>query len=215
MKHRRVLLLFAKPPVQGRVKTRLNGKFGIENATMIHEQLLYSTARLINRCDFLSPQLWAGFDPEHSSFKNSLFTGWPVYLQHEGDLGLRMASASAEALGFHQSVVIVGSDCPALTEQYIEQAFTALEQGHEVVLGPAEDGGYVLVGLRRAIPEMFSNIDWGTDQVLVQSREQLKEAGVNWHELETLWDVDRPEDVWRWQAEYDAGVDFLAGLKAQ
>jgi glycosyltransferase A (GT-A) superfamily protein (DUF2064 family) len=91
----------------------------------------------------------------------------------------------------------VGTDCPALTLAHLQQAADAL-QTHDAVLVPAEDGGYVLLGLRRPIPEVFVGVNWSTAQVLVQTRKRLRQASATWHELPMLWDVDEPADWQRW-----------------
>ncbi|RRJ85020.1 TIGR04282 family arsenosugar biosynthesis glycosyltransferase [Aestuariirhabdus litorea] len=194
----KAILLFAKPPVSGRVKTRLIPSLGVEVATQVHAELLLHCASTLAQCPGVERQLWAGFDPQNPAFQEPVFKGWKRYLQVDGDLGDRMAAATAVALSHAQRAVVVGSDCPAMTPAYIEAAFEALEH-HPVVLGPAEDGGYVLVGTRERVPELFQGIDWGSDRVLQQSRERLRKEGVGWVELETLWDVDRPEDFRRWR----------------
>jgi glycosyltransferase A (GT-A) superfamily protein (DUF2064 family) len=95
-------------------------------------------------------------------------------------------------------LLIVGTDCPVLTPAHLQQAADAL-QTHDAVLIPAEDGGYVLIGLRRPLPTVFEDITWSTPQVLMQTRERLLAAGASWQELPTLWDVDEPVDWARWQ----------------
>ena len=82
---------------------------------------------------------------------------------------------------------------------HLHQAAQALQDGNDAVFIPAEDGGYALVGLRRALPEIFHDVDWGSERVMTQTRERMKCLGLHWSELETLWDVDRPEDVVRWR----------------
>jgi glycosyltransferase A (GT-A) superfamily protein (DUF2064 family) len=91
--------------------------------------------------------------------------------------------------------LVVGTDCPALTPAHVQQAADAL-QTHDAVLIPAEDGGYVLLGLRRPLASVFERVDWSTAQVSEQTRERLREAGATWVELPALWDVDEPAD---WQ----------------
>jgi glycosyltransferase A (GT-A) superfamily protein (DUF2064 family) len=96
-------------------------------------------------------------------------------------------------------LLIVGTDCPALTPVHLQQAADAL-QTVDVVLIPAEDGGYVLVGLRKPVPEVFTDVAWSTPQVLTQTRERLRVAGASWRELATLWDVDEPADWLKWRS---------------
>jgi glycosyltransferase A (GT-A) superfamily protein (DUF2064 family) len=100
--------------------------------------------------------------------------------------------------------LVVGTDCPALTAEHLQQVADALKS-HEAVLIPAEDGGYVLLGLKRRLPAVFEGIDWGTSEVLSQTRKRLRERKSLWVELPALWDVDEPADWRRWQAERDPG----------
>ncbi|WP_426417620.1 TIGR04282 family arsenosugar biosynthesis glycosyltransferase [Aestuariirhabdus sp. LZHN29] len=201
MSSTRALLLFAKPPVRGQVKTRLISQLGAGVATDIHRRLLSDTAMTLTRCSGVQLQLWMGFDEGHSAFSAPVFSGWSRHLQVDGGLGERMEAAIACALKSYETVVVVGSDCPVLTPAYIESAFIALEQQAPVVFGPAEDGGYVLLGLRENTPALFRNIDWGSERVMQQSRERLQALAMPWVELDTLWDVDRPQDVMRWKRD--------------
>lgn len=119
--------------------------------------------------------------------------------QSEGDIGCRMASAfqvSFEA-GMNR-VVLIGTDCPDLNAQLLTQAFQSLEQ-HDLVLGPAEDGGYYLIGLRRLIPELFMGISWSTAEVLQQTHSIARNLGLAVAYLPLLSDIDRPEDLWIWK----------------
>jgi glycosyltransferase A (GT-A) superfamily protein (DUF2064 family) len=99
----------------------------------------------------------------------------------------------------HRALLIVGTDCPVLTPAHLQQAADAL-QSHDAVLIPAEDGGYVLIGLRRPLPEVFKGVAWSTPRVLAQTEAQLRAAGASWRLLPALWDVDEPADWQRWQA---------------
>ena len=118
--------------------------------------------------------------------------------QRGGDLGSRMRNAFDEALAWHPRVIIIGTDCPVLTARHLAEAADALARGNDAVLIPAEDGGYALIGLTRCDDALFEGIAWGGDQVLAQTRERLAKLQWRWQELETLWDIDRPEDYRRW-----------------
>ena len=111
-----------------------------------------------------------------------------------------MAAAFDHAFAAGRSLVLVGSDCPVLAPHHLRAAAAALAT-HDAVLAPAEDGGYVLVGLSRALPAVFEGIEWSTSDVMAATRERLRAAGARWHELPPLWDVDRPEDYARLQRE--------------
>ena len=108
-----------------------------------------------------------------------------------------MYRAFKRALRSNPYVVLIGSDCPALTPADLRAAARALKAGADAVLSPAEDGGYALIGLRRVSRRLFAGVDWGGPQVLAQTRGRLKALHWRWQELRTLWDVDRPEDVAR------------------
>ncbi len=97
-------------------------------------------------------------------------------------------------------LLVVGTDCPPLTASHLHAAAVALRAGHDATFLAAEDGGYVLIGLRRAIQELFRDIAWGTDRVMAQTRGRMRELGLRCNEGEVLWDVDRPEDLDRFAA---------------
>jgi len=117
--------------------------------------------------------------------------------QEGHDLGARMEAAFRDAFARSTPLLVIGADCPALEPVDLRDAAFALER-HDAVIAPAEDGGYVLVGLARAQP-IFDGMPWGGPQVLARTRERLRDAGASWHELRMLWDVDRPEDLARLQ----------------
>ena len=96
-----------------------------------------------------------------------------------------------------KSVVLIGTDCPAMTAEYIESAFAALKAGSDVVLGPATDGGYVLIGVREVVPGLFEGIQWGGDRVLTTTIDKIRSQNLKHRLLDMLWDVDRPEDLLR------------------
>lgn len=114
------------------------------------------------------------------------------------DLGERMLRAAEQAFQGAGAILLIGTDCPALSVIHLRQALLWLESGADAVVGPAEDGGYVLLGLRHADPLLFEGVEWGTDRVLQETRDRLSELGWQWRELEILWDLDRPEDLDRY-----------------
>ncbi|MYK03446.1 MAG: glycosyltransferase, partial [Gammaproteobacteria bacterium] len=135
-------------------------------------------------------------DPGHEEF-TALCDVQDIRLQQGEDLGSRMHNAAVVELAEDgvECVLIVGSDCPALTPDYLEQALDALSAGVEVVLGPARDGGYVLIGLRQVSWELFSGVDWSGPGVLEQTLERVREVGLSHQLLESSWDVDDAEDL--------------------
>ena len=115
--------------------------------------------------------------------------------QVEGDLGEKMSFAASLALQESDSVVLVGADCPFMDKAYIEKALAWLTPEIRCVFGPATDGGYVLLGMRQYIADVFADIEWGTSRVLSQSFAKLDNLGVQYGSLEPLPDIDRPEDL--------------------
>lgn len=190
-----VIVVFAKAPVPGEVKTRLIPALGAPAATQLHLALterVLQTA-LSSGADVV---LAGAPDASHAFFAScaaKLSIGVTGQLR-AGNLGARMLHTLDNALENWLQVVIVGADCPVFTPEHLQQAIDQLAR-HDVVLTPADDGGYVLIGARRTDATMFDHIDWGTGAVLAQQRARLRAAGLSWHEMETLWDVDRPEDL--------------------
>ncbi|MCY7386725.1 MAG: TIGR04282 family arsenosugar biosynthesis glycosyltransferase [Burkholderiales bacterium] len=192
-----VIVVFAKAPVAGDVKTRLIPTLSAELAARLHVAL---TERVLQTAVASGADVLLSCAPDaaHPFFKTSATdfgVGLSVQLR-DGDLGARMLHAITAALEHSQRVIIVGADCPALTVAHLTRAISQLAT-QDVVLTPAADGGYVLIGACRTHAAMFDDIDWGTDAVLKQQRARLQAAGLTWHEMETLWDVDRPEDLAR------------------
>ena len=110
-----------------------------------------------------------------------------------------MFSALNLSLGDARYCILIGTDCPVMSADYLEQAFHALDQGLDVVIGPAEDGGYVLIGASRVEVSWFNNIDWGSQRVLEQSRQALISSAASFQELQPLWDIDQIGDLNRWR----------------
>ena len=192
---RRCLLIFARDPQPGRVKTRLVPSLGVELATALYRQMLLDTLGAAARTAVERCELWVDrADPDPGLMQAAQDAEMSVRIQSGVDLGMRMHRAFATALSTYRSAVLIGSDCPECDTGYIEEAFAALER-HDAVLGPAADGGYVLIGLHRPQPGLFSNIAWGGDRVLDDTRRQLRGLALDWHELPTLRDLDEPADL--------------------
>lgn len=195
------ILVFAKAPVQGYAKTRLIPVLGAQGAADLQAQLIRRTLQTAIGSRLAPVQLWSCGAEGHAFFDAFVHdVDGRIYVQRGPDLGSRMAHACAQALHGADFAVIIGTDCPALDGVYLERACAALQSGPDVVLGPAEDGGYVLIGLRRAEPRLFEDIDWGTSAVLAQTRAQVRRLGACACELPMLWDVDDADDLARWQA---------------
>jgi uncharacterized protein len=191
------VIVFARAPVPGEAKTRLIPALGAEHAALLHAALTERAIDTATRSQAAWVELCATPDATHAFFANCE-DDFDVELaeQGEGDLGQRMLRALNRTLADEANAVLIGADCPALTPALLNAAAAALA-AHDVVLVPAEDGGYTLIGARRTEPAMFDGIAWGTGSVLAQQRRQLAARGLSHHELETLWDVDRPDDLAR------------------
>lgn len=188
---RACVAVFAKEPVAGKVKTRLIPALGAEGALTVHLDLMDRIFTVLNNLVLCPTQLWVSANPSHSAFAK--FTG-EHKLQAGADLGQKMNNTANNVLIDYESVVIIGSDCPQMDEDYLLLALKAL-QDHDLVFGPAMDGGYVLIGMNQACPAVFEGVEWGTERVLQQSRERLTRHNLSWHELPPLFDIDRPEDL--------------------
>lgn len=199
--------VLAKAPVAGFSKTRLIPALGAQESARVQRRFTFDTLHTAQA--FCATQgadkpltLWCAPDATHRFFRAvRLRLGIATRAQTEGDLGQRMAAVFADH--FHAlaapPLLLIGTDCPVLSPDHLTQAAQALRT-HDVVLIPAEDGGYVLIGMRRFVPQAFNAIAWSTPQVLVQTRERLRSCGATWVELPTLWDVDEPSDWARLQA---------------
>ena len=193
--------VFAKAPVAGFVKTRLAPLLGDEGAARLHAQLVdraLSTALLSAAGDV---ELWCAPDETHPFFEGCAARyGVRLRGQSGADLGARMHHAFATSHSEGQSLVLIGCDCPALEPATLRAASDALA-ANDAVFVPAEDGGYVLVGLAKPMPGIFKDIGWGSPAVMMQTRARLAVSGLKWEELATHWDVDRPEDYARAQRQ--------------
>jgi uncharacterized protein len=180
--------MFAKFWSPGAVKTRLAASLGPKRAAAVHRLFVETLIARFGQC---GDQRVIVFTPpdRQAAFRDVAAEHWQLMLQTYGDLGQRMRAFFEESLATCERVVLIGSDSPDLPFEHVEQAFAALES-HDVVLGPAQDGGYYLIGARRAVPQIFADIAWGTDRVWMQTIERLHETSSGWHELPIWFDVD-------------------------
>jgi rSAM/selenodomain-associated transferase 1 len=189
------VIVFAKAARPGAVKTRLVPLLGEEGAAALHVKLVRHTLDALRAASLKGAQLHCtpGTDDPFFWFCSGHY-GVTLHEQAAGDLGQRMLVALKNALANHAAALLVGTDCPALTARHLRQAERVLREGDDAVFVPCEDGGYALVGLKRADAKLFDGIAWGGDQVMSDTRVRLQQLGWRWRELETLWDVDRPGD---------------------
>ena len=201
-----LIQIFCKAPVLGKVKTRLIQKLGRRGALDLYLQMFERLIAELSASGF-NTELWISPDKDHAFFEPYAFARFQQAGPH---LGVRMSTALRDGLNRHESVILVGTDLPLIDRSYIEQAVGAL-QTHDVVLGPAEDGGYGLVGVKAETPDMFSDIDWGTERVLSQTCARLNRDGLDFGLLPLIWDVDRPDDLPRYQAWLEGRGESMVG----
>lgn len=176
------VIVFARAPRAGRVKTRLIPLLGEQGAARLHARLLRRALRTARGARLGAVELWTA-----------------ERQQRGADLGERMMHAFAHSLRRAARVILIGSDCPVLRPRDLRQAARWLAGGADAVFAPAQDGGYALIALRRVSPRLFQGMAWGGAQVMTQTRERLLALGWRWRELPVVWDVDRPEDYRRLQ----------------
>jgi len=186
--------------VLGKVKTRLIQKLGARDALDLYQQMFERLIAELSASRFKT-ELWISPDKDHAFFEPFAFAR---FQQAGPDLGGRMSTALRDGLARHESVILIGTDLPLINRSYIELAVNALRD-HDVIIGPAEDGGYGLVGIKGEIPDLFSDIDWGTERVLSQTCARLNRDGLDFGLLPLIWDVDRPADLPRYEAWLGGG----------
>jgi len=198
---KKALIIFAKRPVPGRVKTRLSPPLTPEQAAELYrcmlEDILAKTATLagVDKRIFYEP------DEDAATFFSGIAAGMTCAPQAGIDLGERMANAFGQLLAEgYGRVAIIGTDLPDLPLARVEEAFGLLESGGvDAVFGPSEDGGYYLLAMGELHGELFRDVPWSTGEVLEKSLERAKEAGVRvallpvWHDVDTADDLHRPE----------------------
>jgi rSAM/selenodomain-associated transferase 1 len=192
----REILVFAKYPETGRCKTRLAASVGAETALKIYRALLEHTLQVVRslpctRILFVDP-------PERVAEASSWASGMDLYLpQAPGDLGGRLSEAMETRLSEGaRKIIFLGSDCPQISKDSVLSSFTALDE-YDVVLGPTEDGGYYLLGLKSSHPFLFQDIPWSSERVLEKTLNILKRESLSYILLETFSDVDTLQDFHR------------------
>jgi len=201
----RCLCVFARAPTLGLVKTRLAAELGPAVALAAHTELLEGTLeRCVAPADYQT-ELWiAGLETDNPVVAELIRRfGLGLRVQWGGDLGSRMWNALEEKLKIGVRVLVIGSDCPDIDRDYVLQGFGALDQA-DVVLGPAEDGGYGLIGLRAAAEELFTGVRWGSDDVVRTTLERAELGGLRVRLLKGIYDVDTLSDWQRYRDESTA-----------
>jgi hypothetical protein len=201
-----VLMVFCKAPVPGQVKTRLIPTLSARQAADAHIALARHTLHIATKRPLCDVQLWCAPSPEHPFFQAAA-QNFSVTLktQQGNDLGARMADAFQDVLQNYAHALLIGCDCPSLTEADLAQALTVLQKGYDSVLAPTEDGGYSLIGLNQTAAELFAAMPWSTPQVLPETRARSQRLGLQCYELREQWDVDTPAD-WARYKQWCGGI---------
>ncbi|MEE9398237.1 MAG: TIGR04282 family arsenosugar biosynthesis glycosyltransferase, partial [Methylococcales bacterium] len=174
------ILVFCKAPVPGQVKTRLSPSLSPRQCADMHIWLSRRILGELSVQDIAPLQLWCSPDTQHAFFADCVNSFSVTLHQQEGeDLGVRMHSGIASVLKQCRSAVLIGCDSPSLSADDIKEAFTMLDRGKDLVLAPAEDGGYVLVGLTKPQPRLFSDMLWGNTTVMIETRLRAEKLGLD------------------------------------
>ena len=189
---KQLLIVFIKNPILGKVKTRLAASLGDQKALRVYKKLLDHTLRITGNLEYDKIVYYSDFVPEQDEW---LSAGFKQGLQIGQDLGQKMENAFEE--GFrtgYSRILIIGSDCFELTSYHISKAFDNLENSN-VVLGPATDGGYYLLGITELFENVFENKKWSTDSVLRDTIKNLTDSNIKFNLLEQLNDIDTESDL--------------------
>jgi rSAM/selenodomain-associated transferase 1 len=192
--NKKALIIFTKNPELGKCKTRLASSIGDESALNVYEQLLTHTSNFSSKVDADGFVYYSKNITQNDNWDSKHFT---KRIQVEGDLGIKMATAIKENLDAgYEKVVLIGTDCAEINETDIELAFEALNTS-EVVIGPAIDGGYYLIGMRTFIPSLFQDKSWSTPDLINETISTLKRQQINFSLLTEKSDIDYEEDLER------------------
>jgi uncharacterized protein len=185
------LIVFLRTPEAGKVKSRIAKTLGASLTLKIYRELISIT---LTRIVDLDCGIYLYFYPtiDHTYLYDTRFI---ARIQKGADLGLRMWAALEEVLRTHSKAVLIGTDCPYLTSGILKEAFKRLDE-HDLVIGPAIDGGYYLIGLRHSYLRLFTGIEWSTDRVLSQTLQAARDLNLSYSLLAQLADIDHEED-WR------------------
>ena len=195
-----VVLVFSRAPEPGGVKTRLIPTLGASGAARLQGAMTNHAVSVARRASLGDIELWCAPSSEHPGFAGFAdIDRLTLHTQHGDTLGERLQYGHDLAFSRYGAILIMGTDCPALTEGLLQRASMDLNEADAVVI-PAEDGGYVMLGLSQACCAVFRDIDWGTERVFGQTVQRLKGCGMRQLVYPPLWDVDRPQDLERLRA---------------
>jgi len=186
------LIIFVKNPIEGEVKTRLASSLGDEKALEVYQQLLKITAGVAEDVNAEKLVSYSKYVEESDDFDETIFD---KSVQKKGNLGEKMKHAFRDGFdeGFNR-IVLIGSDCPEITQSLIDEAFIELSEADSVI-GPSDDGGYYLIGLSRFMPEIFDDVEWSTSSVFSSTITTLDDLEATYHVLKKLNDIDTENDL--------------------
>lgn len=194
--HETHVIVFAKAPIPGQVKTRLGAEIGDGAAAKLAQRMLNETLACVAAAAPRHIELCCAPDARDPALMSAATkVGATLTAQIGAHLGERMANAFDTALARARRVILMGTDCPKLTAPILRAAARALEHDSDAVFVPALDGGYVLIGLRRSDPTLFDDIPWSTGHVMAETESRLMRLAWRWHKFDPLPDVDRPQDL--------------------
>lgn len=194
------LIVFAKLPRLGQVKTRLQNLLGAEGCLRLHYCLIDHALSLAEQWQSGPVELWFSEPPGQEDLRSALLadiyqrTGIDICYQHGANLGQRMQHALQKAVEQGDRAVLIGSDCPLQEIAHLQQAEQLLISGSEVVIQPALDGGFVLIGCNKNVPDLTGDIAWGSSEVCGQVEKVLKEKSLSYGKIETISDLDTERD---------------------
>jgi len=197
--------VLAKAPLPGLAKTRLIPSLGAERAAALQARLIARAVETAIAAGVGPVTLWATPDASHPLFQQ-FAPRISCACQPEGDLGARMLAAFSAAGG---PALLIGTDCPALTADYLRASATILREGVDVAIIATEDGGYALIGMNRLQPALLIDMPWSTPQVMAETCRRLARLHLSWRVPARLWDVDVPDDLGRLRAEMPDLLDAL------
>lgn len=197
--------LLCRAPIPGFAKTRLIPHLGEMQTARLQEELILQAVTTALDAEVGPVELWCDPDESHPFF-GKLIKKYPIRLamQPRGDRGTRLHTCAAGALTEADGVILMGVDCAMLQAYHLQEAADALARGNDVALAPADDGTYVLLALKHASARLFDGIPWGTSQVLAETQARIAQLGWRCHLLETLWNVNTPDEHHRWRLIVEA-----------
>jgi rSAM/selenodomain-associated transferase 1 len=202
------IIIFAKAPLAGFAKTRLIPALGEKGAAQLAKRLFDHALAEALSADIGSVELCVTPGLENHCWKNFQFPeNLTLTEQGEGDLGERMARASKRSLGYHESVLLIGTDCPELNRSYLQEAADELSC-HDACLTPVSDGGYALMGLKAFHSSLFEDMPWSTDKVSALTLERFRKLDWQVAHLKPLHDIDEADDLKYLPEKFSSGLSF-------